>query len=149
MKILKLIIFSLFLRTLFLSVDSEVIEWVGTFGDWNDPVNWNVSRVPNAFDDVLLPQSATNYTVFIGGYSMGVSPPAQANSLYISSTAFVDLFGPMNVTSTIVSYGGITLYEHPNTTNYTILTVGTSIHCESGILQGIGTIQTPFLVCYF
>ncbi|MFZ1703729.1 MAG: hypothetical protein WAT79_05250, partial [Saprospiraceae bacterium] len=50
--------------------DAEVIfpkmNWIGSIsGDWSDPLQWNLNRIPRSCDDIYLPDSIQSYEVNI------------------------------------------------------------------------------------
>lgn len=153
MSILSQTLFFLILSIILCSthVDSVGVEWTSSsFGYWEEPSNWNTSSVPTASDDVILPNLGNPYTVFVGGYAVDpLRRPVQANSLFISDQVTFDLLGLLQVATTITSYGTISLFQPKSAPTYTVLSAETSIDCFAGSISGIGTIQTPSLVCFF
>lgn len=88
--------------------------WIGTAGDWHDPLNWSLSAIPNACQDVFIPAqgdvtivSGTNVicqTIEIEqGGNLEVQPTADFHAIPSRS-------GPFNVL-------GIFTYDIPGCNN--------------------------------
>lgn len=73
------------------------IVWIGTAasGNWNTASNWDLGRVPNADDDVLIPSSTTTVRLSAGDYN--VRSIRSLGTLEVNSGATVNLNASGNI----------------------------------------------------
>lgn len=85
------------------------IHWnVDTDGFWDDPNNWDLLRVPNGGDDVVIDRSATNPTITVRGTDERAGTLTLTEKLVVAPGANLrsSESGPSTVAGTVVLNGG-------------------------------------------
>jgi len=100
--------------TLFTSIASHAITWTGALNSaWGNQHNWDENRVPNANDDVVIPNTANNPVIFFG---------ANVKSVYLESGARLTLLPAQKLT--VKGGGAFGIKNYGEFFNSGVITIG-------------------------
>ena len=134
-----------------------IITWDcnnGLFRDWDVTVNWDLNRLPNATDDVVIPSGLTYYPIIPGDYNAVCHSVTMAGStaLYLNGTlttgtfvsvgsvATLSIAGTLTTGTYLRTYGNITFTDEEAD-----FTIGTGLDFMSGssVVYNAGLLSYP------
>jgi hypothetical protein len=110
-----------------------VITWTGGGGNvsWHTPTNWSLGRVPEAGDDVVIPDMSSNVTVTFSSGSTSINSISSAEVFHLVG-------GSLDIVSSSSLAAGFTLSNATLSGSGNVVLTGTG-NWTSGAMAGSGT----------
>jgi len=125
------------LETLETRENPAIIQWTNPFGgDWNNPANWDLGRLPAAQDDVIIDVPGAVTITHSSGNTTVQS--IQSQEALVLNGGVLDVNGPMHVAGGI-SFSSATLRD-------AIVSASTTINASIATLDGVtlnGVLNLP------